>query len=291
MDAQLDNYPLIVVLGETASGKSALSMELAKRFNGEIIAADSRTVYRLMDIGTAKPTQLDQALIPHHLIDIVNPTDNFTVFDFKDKAQRAIEAIYSKKRIPFLVGGTGLYIDALLYDYGFLPAASKGIRERLSSLSVDELKAKLENKGIYHLKDNRNPRHLIRALETNGVLPTKKALRANTLLIGLKVERDELQKRIESRVDSMVNSGLVDELKYLTETYGWDFPAMQSTGYSAFRNYLDGTATLEEAKKEFMQNDMHLAKRQRTWFKRNKEINWILNTEEAVDLVTTFLNK
>jgi tRNA dimethylallyltransferase len=293
MESKPDPTPLVVIVGETASGKSALALELAKQFNGEIIAADSRTIYKDMNIGTAKPTEADQAGVPHHLLSVVAPNASFTVADFKQLADAAIADIRHRGRVPFLVGGSGLYIDAVIYDFQFLEKADDEQRHNLQALTVEELQALLREQGVPLPHNERNPRHLIRAIETKGAIATamRRPLLPGTVLIGLQLEREILRQRITDRVEQMVSHGLLEEVAHLGRQYGWEVPAMQATGYKAFRRYIEGECTLSEAKEAFVQNDLHLAKRQRTWFKRNKSIHWISKKEEAVDLLTTKLSK
>ncbi len=286
------NQPfLVVILGQTASGKSALALDLARRFNGEIIAADSRTVYRGMDIGTAKPTAEERAEIPHHLIDIVNPNELFTVADFQKQANVAIADITARGKLPILVGGTGLYIDAVIYNFQLRSPADPKQRQELSSLSVEELQQRLAEQGIALPENRKNPRHLIRTLETGGQTGDRTKLRPNTLVIGLQVTPEELRKKITKRVDTMVENGLVDEVRRLAAQYSWDAPALAAPAYKAFRPYIVGECSLQEAKQQFIHNDMQYAKRQKTWFKRNPDIVWISKPEESVELVTTSLNK
>ncbi|HUS25738.1 MAG TPA: tRNA (adenosine(37)-N6)-dimethylallyltransferase MiaA [Nevskiaceae bacterium] len=286
-----NNPPLIVILGPTASGKSALALELAQQFNGEIIAADSRTVYKGMDIGTAKPTRAEQQEIGHHLLDVVRPDQAFTVSDFQKQANQAIAGIHGRGKVPFLVGGSGLYIDAVIYNFRFRRPANPEERLKLNRLSVDELQALLQEQNIPLPINYRNPRHLIRSLETRGEAQYRSELRKNTLVIGIDTNREQLLAKISQRVDAMVHNGFVPELKALVQQYGWEAPALQAPGYRAFRDYLAGSITLDEAKQRFVANDMQLAKRQRTWFRRNKDIHWICKKAEAVDLITTLLNK
>lgn len=283
--------PLLVIVGETASGKSALAIELAKKFNGEIIAADSRTVYRGMDIGTAKPSKAEQANIPHHLLDIVSPAEKFSAADFKRLANKAIEDISNRGKLPILAGGTGLYIDAVIFDFQFRPAGSPALREELSKFSVEKLQERLKEQGIPLPENKQNPRHLIRTLETKGELTKRKPLRKDTLVIGLKIDREMLKQRIRQRVDAMVAAGFVDEVRRLGEAYGWDSEALQTPGYKAFRGYITGELSLDQAKEQFITYDLQLAKHQRTWFKRNESIHWVEKQSEVVDLITTFLNK
>ncbi len=290
----MNNDKLIVIVGETASGKSSLAMQLASRFSGEIICADSRTIYRGMDIGTAKPTSDDQATVPHHGLDLVNPDEAFSVSDFKEYASATIKDISSRGKMPMLVGGTGLYINAILYDYSFRPPADLKARKKLELLSVQELQDILKSREITLPNNPQNPRHLIRSIESNGFIPEANPLRSNTLIIGLTAERKILKKSIELRVEKMIEQGFIEEAERLGKKYGWEVQALQAPGYKAARQYIDGAMSLKEAKALFVKNDMNLAKRQRTWFGRNNSIQWV-GTEEkmnkSVELITTFLNK
>jgi tRNA dimethylallyltransferase len=284
---------LIVIVGETASGKSELALRIAQQFNGEIIAADSWTVRREVNIGTAKPSAEEQALVRHHLLNVVGPDGDFTAAVFKEMASAAIKDISDRGKLPILVGGTGLYIDGVLYDYGFLPEGDRMAREDLNKLSVEELLTEIEAEGIeLGDVDQRNKRRLIRLIETNGAVPAKKELRQNTLILGLKVEREELKQRIERRVDGMLAAGLEGEVRGLVERYGWDCEALKGVGYAQWRDYFEGRESLTETRQKIIKATLDLAKRQRTWFKRNKSIQWIstpVNWSTAVDSVTTFL--
>lgn len=291
MESQPDLSPLIVIVGETASGKSALAMEVAKHWNSEIIAADSRTIYKGMGIATAKPSKEDIKAVPHHLIDVITPDQSFSAAEFQRLANEAIVAIASRGRLPIMVGGTGLYIDALLYNFSFNSKVDTALREEQQGKSVEELQALLLKLDIPLPANAKNPRHLIRALETEGAPVGKEPLRPNTLVIGISVEREVLRNNICNRVDAMVAGGLIEEIKRVTNRHGWDAPGLSAPGYKAFRKYFTHEISLEEAKQLFVRGDMQLAKRQRTWFKRNKSIHWISKKEEAVDLITTFLNK
>ncbi|HSX32909.1 MAG TPA: tRNA (adenosine(37)-N6)-dimethylallyltransferase MiaA [Candidatus Saccharimonadales bacterium] len=290
MDSRSTHSPLVVIVGQTASGKSDLALELARRFNGEIIAADSRTVYTGMDIGTAKPTLKERQTVRHHLIDVVTPDQAFSVAKFQQMAEAAIRDIGLRGKLPILVGGTGLYIDALLYSFKLRPPADVNLRQELSQLSVEALQTRLMEQGIALPANKQNPRHLIRSLETKGVPASRSKLRSNTLLIGIQVSKEVLQDRIRSRVEHMVEQGFAEEARSLRSHFGADIPALQAPGYKAFRGYVEGVISLEEAKAQFIQNDLQYAKRQKTWFKRNQDIHWINETAEAIDLVTTFLN-
>lgn len=251
--------PLIVIVGPTASGKTSVAIEIAKKFDGEVICADSRTVYKGMDIGTAKPTLDERKGIPHHLLDIVTPDSKFTVADFKRMADAAIADIRSRGKVPILVGGSGLYINAVIYDYDF--AGSDGPR------------------------DTQNPRHLSVAVshQAQNISP-------NTVIFGIEVDKDVLKDRIKNRVGSMVDAGIIGEAKSLSETYGWNISPMQASAYSSFREYINGSVELTEAIENCALLDGRLAKKQRTWFKRNKSIQWVDNPSKIVDLTTTLLN-
>lgn len=287
--------PLLVIVGETASGKSALALELAQKLNGEIICADSWTVRRGVDIGTAKPSVAEQKLVPHHLLDVAGPDEDFTAAVFKKLANKAMQDISNRGKLAIMVGGTGLYIDGVIYDYGFLPAGDREDREELNKLTVEEL---LERIKLLEIElgdvDQHNKRRLIRLIETNGARPTKQELRDNTLIIGLKIDRGVLEQRITERVDQMINSGLEDEVRDLVQQYGWDCEALKGVGYAQWKGYLEGQNSLDETRQKIIKATLDLAKRQRTWFKRNKSIQWFstpVNQAQIVETTTTFFQK
>jgi tRNA dimethylallyltransferase len=286
--------PLICIVGETASGKSALALDIAERYNGEIICADSWTVRREVTIGTAKPTQQEQARVPHHLLDIAGPDEDFTAAVFKDRAVQAITDITQRGKLPIMVGGTGLYIDGVLYDYSFLPAGDRGDRRHLSALSNDELIASIIAKSIpLGNVDVRNKRRLIRLLETGGAQPVKKNLRADTLVLGIRTEREVLHARIAHRVDGMLAAGLEAEVRDLVARYGWECEALKGVGYAQWRGYFEHQDDYAQTRLKIIKATQDLAKRQRTWFKRNQAITWIstpVNMTEVDELITTFLS-
>ncbi len=254
--------PLIVIVGQTASGKTSLAIKLAQILDGEIICADSRTIYKGMDLGTAKPAKEEQAGIPHHMLDVVEPSERYTVVDFQREANRLISDITNRGKVPIMVGGTGLYIDAVIFDYKFTPQNSTA-------------------------RNPINPRHLL----TDSSSQRDTTLRPNTLVLGIQLEREVLQKRIAERVDHMISQGFIEEVRELGQKYGWQVSAMQAPGYRAFREYIEGSISLEEAKAIFVKNDLSLAKRQRTWFRRNKSIQWTNSVDEAVDFATTLMSE
>lgn len=285
---------LITVVGETASGKSALALHLAQQFAGEIVCADSWTVRRSMDIGTAKPTVEERARVPHHLLDIVGPDEDFTAAVFKRLASQTIDDIAERGRLPVMVGGTGLYVDGVLYDFNFLPEGKPGQREELNSLSIPELLARIDAAGLELGEvDVRNKRRLIRLLETEGAEPTQKELRPNTLIIGLQPDRDMLKERIILRVDTMLAAGLEGEVARLAQQYGWECEGLKGIGYREWREYFTGSQSLTQTRERIISSTVGLAKRQRTWFKRNKSIHWVTTPVDYItidELVTTFLN-
>ncbi len=282
---------LLVIVGETASGKSALAMEMAQRFRGEIIAADSWTVRREVNIGTAKPAPEERARVRHHLLDIVEPCADFTAAVFKRLANAAITDIAARGSLPIMVGGTGLYVEGVIFDFGFLPAADKGTRAELNALSIGELLERIKERGLsLEGIDVRNKRRLIRLLETGGQRPMRQGLRANTLLIGLRLPPGELRQRIEKRVEAMLEAGLENEVKQLADKYGWQCEAMKGIGYREWREYFEGQQSLEATRARIIKSTLELAKRQRTWFKRNPNIQWISSVEEAAKLVEDFLH-
>lgn len=283
--------PLVAVVGETASGKSALAMDIARKFNGEIICADSWTVYKGFDIGTAKPSLSDRQAIPHHLIDIADPRVGFSAAVFKEAAQQAIADVSSRGKLPILAGGSGLYIDSVLYDYSFLTQSVPSERMQLNAMSLLDVLAIAHERGLDMTGiDLRNKRRIIRHIENNGIRPIKSEIRPHTLILGLQIPREELLARIESRVDAMMRAGLDEEVRQLSLRYGWDVEPMKGIGYREWHEYFLGSQTLPETRQKIIQNTKQLAKKQRTWFRRNNSIQWINSRSEIVDSVTTFLN-
>lgn len=311
---------LIVILGPTASGKTELAIKLAKKlalskikgFNGvEIVSADSRQVYKEMDIGTAKPVKRQATSdkrqgyivdgVPHYLIDVVRPDQKFNVAIYKKIAINAIKNIQKREKLPFLVGGTGLYIQSIVdnIDFPKVPPQKK-IREKLEKKTEEELfeiYKKLDSKGAKFI-DRKNKRRLIRAIEVCEV--TKKPFwkqreRGKPLFdileIGIKLPKTELKNRIEKRIEKMFKLGLEKEVRDLVKKYGWNIPAMQTIGYQEWENYFKGKMKLEEVKKEVKIHTLQFAKRQITWFKRNKQIHWVGNYRKAEKLAERLLKK
>ncbi len=292
MSNNSSSKPLVVIVGETASGKSAMALYLAQQYNGEIVCADSWTVYPGFDIGTAKPSAKERKLVPHHLLDSADPAKGFSVVEFKKQATAAIDDIHSRGKLPFLVGGSGLYIDAILYDYQFLPAGEPGQRQELNNLSLEQLqlevqKQEISTEGI----DTQNKRRLVRLLETGGQRPARSIIRPNSLILELVRPKETLQTRIIKRTDGMIQAGLEQEVKQLANQYGWDAEPMKGIGYREFKAYLEGAQTLQQTRQQIIHSTLKLAKKQRTWFKRNSSIHSLIDPSNAVELITTFLNK
>jgi tRNA dimethylallyltransferase len=197
--------------------------------------------------------------------------------------------------LPILVGGTGLYIDSILYDYGFLDAPPAEVRDELNGLSLQELLDRAEQRGLITRGiDTRNKRRVIRLIENDGKLPSRQPLRPNTLILGLEVPRDALRVRITARVDAMLEAGLEAEVERLARDYGWAVEPMKGIGYREWKTYFEGSQDLAGTREKIIKDSMDLAKKQRTWFKRNSSIHWIDNrgkTQEIVELITTNLHK
>jgi tRNA dimethylallyltransferase len=283
--------PLIAVVGFTASGKSDLAMNLAHQFNGEIIAADAVTVYKNFDIGSAKPTQKEQSEIQHHMLDIVEASTPFSAAMFKNHVDKIIEDIASRGKVPILVGGSGLYIDSILFDYKFRNDTNRNLREALNGKALQELKDIAEEKKLSTENvDIHNKRRLIRLIETDGQIVHKKSLRPNTMVLGIDISREELRERVKARVKIMIQGGLEVEARHLSEKYDWDTEPMRSIGYREWRPYFAGEVTIDRVVDDIETHTMQLAKKQKTWFKRNEHIHWVNNNNEAVAYVTTFVN-
>lgn len=269
------HLPLVVIVGPTASGKTSLAIKIAQDFGGEIICADSRSIYKGLDIGTAKPTVGEQREVKHWGLDLVGPGERFTAADFKKYANKAIDDIRSRGKIPFIVGGTGLYIDGVILDYKFTSSEVGFNRGSFESLSIDELHDYCREHNISLPENSKNKRYVIRAIERNGINNTRNAKpNSNTIVVGISTERNLLRQRIKLRVEQMFNNRIVDETNKLGELYGWDSEPLTGNVYRIVRDLIDGRVSLEEAKIKAEIQDWRLAKRQITWFRRNSFIKW-----------------
>ena len=284
----LGQLPLIVIVGPTASGKSATAMRIAEEFNGEIICADSRTIYKGMDIGTAKPTTEDQARVPHWGLDLVQPGERFTAADFKEYANKTIADIRARGRLPILVGGTGLYVDGVIFDYEFTKPQPK-LRAQLEALTLDELKEYCANNNITLPENHQNRRHVITAIERKNTSAKRLAEPlSNSLVVGITTNRDELRTRIATRAEQLFASGMIEEAQKLGATYGWDSEAMTGNIYPLVHQFLNGEIDEPTLKQKFINADWQLAKRQLTWLKRNQFIHW-KTLDEAYEFIEAVL--
>lgn len=293
---------IIAIVGPTASGKTSLSIALAKKFGGEIISADSRQVYKGLDIGAGKVTKREMRGIPHYLLDVASPKKIFTVTQFQKLGRAAIKKILAKKKIPIIVGGTGLYIDALIRNYTFPRVMPDfALRKKLESQSIEKLFAQLKKLDPRRAAtiDPRNPRRLIRALEI--VLTTKKPVpsreesldtssKYDSLILGVKISEKKLRENIHKRLLSRLKQGMIKEAKDLREQ-GVSFKRLDSLGleYRYLGRYLQGKISKKEMVEQLEKEIQHFAKRQMTWFRKNKSIVWVKNKENTVQKIKTFL--
>ena len=284
---------LITVVGPTASGKTRLGVELAKRYGGEVISADSMQIYKGMQIATAKPTVEEMQGIPHHLMDFLEPNQTYSVAMFVDDAKKCIEDISSRGKIPVIVGGTGLYVDSLLNNISFHESQrdtelSEKLRELYYTEGVDyllDMLRKFDGESAERLETEKNPKRIIRAIEfykTTGITITEQNKNSkneespySAIKLGLNFEdRQKLYDRINKRVDLMVEAGLVSEAKRVFNSE-LSFTSVKAIGYKELFPYLKGELPLEECIEKLKQESRRYAKRQITWFKRDKEINWL----------------
>ncbi|MGE9993270.1 tRNA (adenosine(37)-N6)-dimethylallyltransferase MiaA [Streptococcus alactolyticus] len=281
----LDKVKIIAVVGPTAVGKTALGIELAKRFNGEIISGDSQQVYRHLDIGTAKATLEEQAEASHHLIDVREVDEAYSAYDFVKEASAAIEDITSRGKLPIIVGGTGLYLQSLLEGYHLGGQVNQeevlAYRQELEQLADAVLFDKIAEQGIEIPELNR--RRAIRALElaTFGQDLENKETPYDALLIGLNDDRQVLYERINHRVDVMVEKGILDEAKWLYDNHR-DVQAARAIGYKELFPYFAGQASLEESVDKLKQNTRRFAKRQLTWFRNRMAVSFYMVSESDV---------
>lgn len=272
---------LIIICGPTATGKTEVGIKLAKKFNGEIISADSRQVYKGMDIGTGKYKEIyEKNNIRVWGIDLVNPDYQFNLGDYKKYAFKKITEISQRKKLPIVVGGTGLYIKSLIspLDYTAIPPDEK-LREK--NYDVETLKKILDADWFKSLNnsDQNNPRRLIRAIEISNYLKKHTIQNDDTkldcLIIGLTAPKEVTFEKVKERVEKRIKQGIVEEIKKLkTDGFGWDLPSMSGLGYREFRDYFENNAGLEEVKKRWIVDEINYAKRQITWFKKMKDIVW-----------------
>lgn len=291
--------PLIAIVGPTAVGKTAVSLRLAQDLNGEIVSADSRQVYCMMDIGTAKPSPQELAEVPHHLIDLLPPGARLTLSKFQQMAYESIDGVLERNRIPFLVGGTGQYIWAVLEGWQIprvppdlsLRAELQSFADKCGSEALHTRLAAKDSQAAESI-DHRNVRRVIRALEVcikTGHPITELRRRApppyHQHIIGLDCPREELYRRIDTRVDAMMEAGLLEEVKRLSEAgYGWGLSAMTGLGYAQLGKYLRCEILLEEAISEIKTQTHRFVRQQKTWFRSDDpRIRWFDLGHDSVD--------
>ncbi|XOU95042.1 MAG: tRNA (adenosine(37)-N6)-dimethylallyltransferase MiaA [Candidatus Kerfeldbacteria bacterium] len=298
---KINNKPLlIVIVGPNASGKTSLSIKLAKKFNGEIISADSRQVYKNMDIGTGKVTKQEQQTIQHYLIDVASPNKEYNVSHFKKDTLKALKKIYIQNKLPFLVGGTGFWIQAIIDDIN-LPAVkpNKKLRKQLgnkNSVQLFNILKKLDPSRAKNI-DAKNPFRLIRAIEI--VKATKKPIAKikkkdiyNLLVLGIKHPKNIIQNRINKRLTIRLKQGMISEVKKLHKQ-GVSWKRMETIGleYKFISSYLRNNITKQEMKDKIKTSSYKYAKRQLTWFNKDDRINWITSQKEAIKLTNKFIKQ
>ena len=288
----MEKPKVVVICGPTASGKTALSIELAKKINGEIISSDSMQIYEDMDIGTAKPSKEEMQGIKHYMLNIVKPNQRYSVADFKKDAESAIEEILAKGKVPIVVGGTGLYVDSLIYgiEYQDIKLDEKYrqyLEKRAETEGLEKLyeEAKIIDPQAMEKISPNDKKRIIRVLEIykatgknkteQEIESRKNGVKYNYIVFALDIEREKLYEKINKRVDIMIEQGLIQEVEKLLHKYN-DFPtAMQGLGYKEVVEYLENKITKEEMIEKIKMETRRYAKRQITWFKKNKQTIWI----------------
>jgi len=296
---------LVAIVGPTGTGKSKLALHLAQVFNGEIVSADSRQVYCYMDIGTAKPTPRELSLVPHHLINIVNPSEDFSLAQYQHLAYRAIDDIQQRSKLALLVGGSGLYVCSVLEGWGIPqvppdPEFRHSLEKKAAEVGEDEIYQELMMVDPVAAQriDQRNVRRVVRALEVHrgtqtpfSQLQHKKTLPFNTFIVGLTADRAELYHRVDLRVDEMIEQGLVTEVeKLINMGYGFNLPAMSGIGYKQISMFLKGELTLESAKEQIKFETHRFVRRQYNWFQlKDDRIKWFDIQGKVESEITTLL--
>ncbi len=305
----MEKIPLIVIAGPTASGKTALSIDIAKEYNGEIVSADSMQIYKYLDIGTAKPDMEERSGIIHHMMDIVEPTVGYSVADYVKTAHEVIKNIREKNKNAVVTGGTGLYITSLVNDVDFREDDSdtelrKSLQKLYEEKGIDymvEMLSQFDPISAQRLHKN-NTRRIIRAIEfykMTGVPISKhqeetkkKESRYYPCMMAIKWEMDKLYERIEKRVDIMIESGLIEEVENLCgKGYTKQLLSMQGIGYKEIIDYLNGECTKDEAIEKIKISTRHYAKRQMTWFRRDERIHWINSGENIKEQAEKILSE
>lgn len=290
---------VLTIVGPTAVGKTSFGIKCAKAFNGEVISGDSIQIYKGLDIGSGKATKQELSECKHHLIDIKEPDGNYSVKQFQDKARQLIEDIASQNKLPIIVGGTGLYIKACLYDFEFFDEAEEDDQfNELTNQEIYNILMEKDPKALEKIHIN-NRKRLVRALNIYnkhqiGISKIKDAQEHkclyDSLIIGLTCPRDDLYKRIDTRVDAMIKDGLIEEIQTLLDKgITFENQSMSGIGYKEFKAYFDKEKSLEECINDVKTNSHHFAKRQYTYFKNQLNVEWYENTTEAYKRVEQWI--
>lgn len=302
----IEKPKVIVICGPTASGKTALSIELAKTIGGEIISADSMQIYRQMDIGSAKPTKEEMQGIPHYMIDFISPSTRYSVAEYKKDAMQAIKQVLDKEKVPIIVGGTGLYVDALIYnityqDIEFDQKYRNELEEMAKTQGLEKLYDMAKNIDAQAMKNisPNDKKRILRVLEIyhqTGKTKTEQEIQSRKeevpydyCVFALNWDRQVLYDRINQRVDNMIQQGLIKEVEKITKEYSQYPTAMQALGYKEIKEYLDGKVTKEQAIETIKQETRRYAKRQLTWFRKNKQTIWLDGQKDKQDNVNIIL--
>ena len=272
----MEPIPLIVIVGPTACGKTDLAIRIAKQYNGEVISADSRAIYKGVDIGAAKPSVDERQNVPHWGFDLVEPGERFTAADFQQYANCKIAEIRARGHVPILAGGTGLYVDAVIFNYNFPPEPPTSERAKWEGMDIGALHEYCVKNNIHIPENKHNKRYVVNAIFRNGyalkksVVPDK-----NSIVVGIATERHALHDRITQRAEQIFQGGAVDEALRLARHYGWESEAMKANVYRVIHEYVKGVVSIEQAKELFINRDWQLAKRQMTWFRRGEHVMWL----------------
>jgi len=278
---------ILYIVGPTASGKTALSIELAKEIDAEIVCADSQTVRQDMNIGTAKPTKTEMRGVVHHMIDIIDPYAEFNLKDFIDRAMYIINDIHKRNKNVIVVGGTGLYIDALFFRFA-LPQLSYTTTDKLADLnnqSIDSLHSIINATSLTMPPNSSNPRHLINVILRAGKTGQKNVPDEKSIIIGINPGREVLLKRINTRVDSMFDTGFIEEVRGIIKKYGKPPRSFDAIGYRIAMRLIEEEIDQTQARELFKIADRQYAKRQLSWFKRNGHIKWFESPAEAKEYI------
>ncbi len=290
---------IIVICGPTASGKSALALKIAEKFGGEIINGDAFQVYKEFNIGTAKPSLAMRAKVPHHLFDFLEPTDRYSPYQYQQDGRRIIQEIESRKAMPIIVGGSGNYQKALLFDYTFEEYEEPDLSryDQMTNEELYRILLEIDEETAHHLHPN-NRQRILRALAIyHGTGQKKSSLEAkqkhqllfDTLFVGLDLEREELYHRIDDRVIEMLANGLLQEATDLYQKYGPEIQAFQAIGYKEWKEYFDHCLSYDEVVRNIQKHSRNYAKRQMTYFRHQLPINWFTDIEAAYQFISKII--